>query len=201
MYDLALAFWMLMAIAAATEIPPLEVDADGVAAAPPSPEPPFALEVLDACERSPATWLSTPPDGASDEFLSGAPAADAVALSVDVESSDAAIVTPPFAVTSRITNALAVWLLMFSASAMPIAALPPVVSPDAVVFEVACCVAATVSPQSGHGIDIGLPVPTSDTVETLLMAIESAGAIETPPPDAPVIAWVFITSVVEPSSP
>ena len=53
----------LTATAAATATGPSLVEADGVGVEPP-PEPPLPDAVELACERSPATWPSTPPDGA-----------------------------------------------------------------------------------------------------------------------------------------
>src|SRR2546430_10771454 len=113
--------WMLIAIAAATEMPPPLVDADGVASAPPSPPPPFALEAPAAFARSPCTWPSTlcVPEPSS----AGAPAADAVASSVEDDVFVALIVIAPPALMPRSEKPSAVWLLMFSASALPLAAL------------------------------------------------------------------------------
>src|SRR5690242_15540884 len=86
---------------------------------------------------------------------------------------------------------------MFSASAMPTAALVPVVSPDDVVFEVAFVVAlseaAPVPMVGGPGLMVAC-------VATLLIAIAMAGAAETPPPDAPVFASVVMVFVVAPDS-
>src|SRR5438067_6826282 len=127
--------WMLIAMAAATEMPPPLVDADGVASAPPSPAPPFALDAPDAFARSPCTWPSTlwVPELSS----AGAPAADAVASSVDDEVFVALMAIAPPALMPFSEYASAVWLLILRASAMPTAALLPVVAPDAVVCELA----------------------------------------------------------------
>src|SRR6267142_6770409 len=133
---------MLMAIPAATLTPPDDVSADGVAAAPPSPPPPFAVDLVLAFERSPEIWLSTPlpaPPPLLD--ASGAPAADATADVVDVDAVEAEMVRVPPAVMSRAVQASASWFAMLRASAMPIEASPPSVSPCADVVADACCVA------------------------------------------------------------
>src|SRR3954468_20941816 len=90
----AMDFAMLMPTAAATDTPPSEVDAFGVADALPSPEPPFD------CERpfaKPRCWFAcavTPlvvPSLGLLEPSAGAPAADAVASAALPDDSPASI--------------------------------------------------------------------------------------------------------------
>src|SRR5689334_1384260 len=142
------------ATAAATLMPPLEVEADGVLSLPVS-LPPFALAVLFAWLRSPATWPSTPPDGASPLPFAGAPAALAVALLSTAVGPVAAKVTAPPARMLRCVVASAVCVAKVSASAAPIAALPPCVSPDAVVVALAFVMALNVTAPLGVWIGPG----------------------------------------------
>src|SRR5688572_17048267 len=124
----------LIATAAATLIGPALVDAEGVLSASPSPSPPLADDVVSACVRSSEICSSTPPAGASGSPSSGAPADDAVADVVEVELVDAAIVSVPSVLMELSEYASATWFAMLSASARPIAAVAPSVSPCAVVF-------------------------------------------------------------------
>jgi hypothetical protein len=110
------------------------------------------------------------------------------------------VVDGPFAVNVRAPPALsgprvvavAVWFANVSAIAAPIAAEPPVVSPDALVFAVAVVFAVNaMSPSAAWGATAALCA-----IEvTLLIATATAGATETPPPLAPVTALVVIVFV------
>src|SRR2546430_14667703 len=79
---------------------------------------------------------------------------------------------------------------MVKASENPTAALAPVASPSAFVAADAVwsAVAATAPPSV-----IGEPVPIAAVVVMFEMAIPAAGAMETPPPDAPVWASVLMS--------
>ena len=136
-------FTMLIAIAAATEMPPAEVSALGVSVAP-LPSAPLSAALASAVSRSPLIALST--DGLGPAWsASGAPAAEAVevVVFVDVPCARNVIAPPAFAVPS--TPARTVWLAIVSASAKPTAAVEPVASPAAVVVTVAAWVAVPVS--------------------------------------------------------
>src|SRR5438270_3243873 len=95
----ALTLAIVIETAAATEIPPPLVDADGVTV-PPEPEPPFAAAVSLACVRSPCTFESTvSPAGWSGESSAGAPAAEAVAELADDDGPSASKLIAPVALT------------------------------------------------------------------------------------------------------
>src|SRR4029077_15854003 len=66
------------------------------------------------------------------------------------------------------------------------------VSPLALVFAVALFVA---QPSQSPVVIIAEPAPSWVVVVTLSIAIATAGAIETPPPDAPVFASVVVVLV------
>lgn len=121
------------ATAAATMTAPLEVEADGVAVGP-DPAPLLDVAVVSAKARWVLTWPFTPPLGAAVEFLSGAPAVDAVP-SLSVEDEPVAVnVTAPATVNDRAVEAVTEWLAKVSANAAPVAALEPLVSPVALVI-------------------------------------------------------------------
>ena len=125
-----------MPTAAATLTGPLLLSAEGVSP-PPSVSPgvpPLALRVWLAWVRSPAICPSTLWVVAGSVSSPGAPAALAVAEALEAEVVEAATVTEPPAVMPRALQASARWLAMFSASAIPIAAVAPTVSPWAVVI-------------------------------------------------------------------
>jgi hypothetical protein len=120
------------------------------------------------------------------------PAAEAVADEDVVDGPVAVNVSVPPAVSGPSVVAVAVWLANVSATAAPMAAEPPVVSPDAVVFAVAVVVAPNaMSPSAVCGATELLRAID----ETLLIEIATAGATETPPPFAPVVALVVIVLV------
>src|SRR6185503_8934921 len=184
----ALAVEIVSEIAAATVIGPPDVEADGVAASPESPAP-FAAATPSAELRSAPTWLSTLPL----LFVSGAPAALAVAAEDAVEPVDAVSVNVPPALTFVAVLANAVCVANVSAIAAPMAAEPlEVVSPEAVV--VADAFVAALPFQSPAATKPG-PKPKSAVDETLSIAIATAGAIETPPPLAPVSAFTVVALV------
>ena len=95
------ALTIVTATAAATETGPPEVDADGVVLEP-LPDPPLAEEAAPACERSPVTWPSTPPDGAELDV----PPADAVAEPFVVLVPVAVKVAAPPTVSERFVVAV-----------------------------------------------------------------------------------------------
>ena len=123
---------METATAAATEMPPPEVEADGVGVEAP-PEPPLADERLLALLRSPLTVSSTPVPGAPADGACAAPLALAVAsLSVeDVPSAWKEMA--PAAVMLRYAEESTVWFETVTATAAPTAAVEPEAEPDAVV--------------------------------------------------------------------
>ena len=92
---------IVTATAAATDTGPPDVEADGVEAEL-APEPPFAADWLPAVERSPATWPSTPPDGAALDV----PFADAVADPFVVEEPVALNDAAPATVRERFVVAV-----------------------------------------------------------------------------------------------
>src|SRR5258708_20426827 len=101
---------MLTETEAATATLPCEVEAEGVEVEP-EPPPPLADAVESAFERSPATWLSTPPpDEPPPELLPGAPAAEAVVVATELESP-AAVRLPAAAVRFRAMVAMTHGLL------------------------------------------------------------------------------------------
>src|SRR6185503_4853813 len=113
------------------------VEALGVLALP-APSPPLPVAALFAKPRSPATWLSTLPL----LFVSGAPAALAVAFEAEVDVVFAVKLTAPPTLIGRSVVAVALWFAKVSAAAAPIAAEPlEVVSPEAVVVAVAVVLA------------------------------------------------------------
>src|SRR2546421_3181143 len=180
---------MFTPTAAATEIEPLDVDAEGVFVEP-ELRPPFAPAVEFAWPRSPATWPSTPPAGAPAEPSPGAPAAEADASDSELDEPSACRLIEPAAVTSRCVVASTSWFAMVSASETPIAAEPVVVAePSAVVSADAVNVAFASS----------LPVSVSSAPRPIVAfdvmfesAIATDGTIVTPPPEAPVLACVVI---------
>ena len=98
-------------------------------------------------------------------------------------------IAPP-ALMLRAVVAVAVWRAKVSAIAAPRAADPlELVSPCAVVFAVACVVAVKVALPEGDCCGPGFVCAALDA---LLMASATAGAMVTPPPDAPVFAVVVI---------
>src|SRR5207248_3589114 len=122
------------------------------------------------------------------------PAADAVADDDAVDVVVALSVTALVALMSRNVVAVAVCDTNVSAIAAPSAAEPlDVVSPAAVVVAFAVVLAVNVAVPVG---DRPAPNPACASLATLLMASATAGAIETPPPDAPVLASVVIVFVV-----
>ena len=179
---------IVTATAAATETGPPEVVADGVELEP-EPEPPLADETLPAFERSPATWPSTPPDGAELDV----PFADAVAdPSVVIEPvavKDAAPVTS----RERFVVAVTVCVASVTATAAPTAAVEAAADPDAVVATDAVCVATTVSVPPTVVVP---PVPSDASVVTVDSETATEGAIATPPPAAPPVEVVVIVSVL-----
>src|SRR5688500_16194970 len=190
MYACEMDFWMLIATAAATLIGPPLVSAGGVVPAPPSPSPPFADDVVVAWLRSAATWLSTLCEVPGSPSSSGAPAALAVAEALEFDFVDELIETAPVALISRSAYASVLWLTMFSASAMPMAAVAPSVSPCAVVTTSESCDALMVtSPVTS--IWVGPGFVYAFTV-TLLMTTDTAGATATLALDAPVVAVVIM---------
>src|SRR2546428_5175451 len=127
-------FARLIANAAATETPPDDVAAWGVGSAPAVPLPPAELSVALAKLRSAATELSTPlPALPPPDASPGAPAAEAAALADVSEEPCAASDTAPPAFTLRRRVDSLKWLAIVSASAKPIEALEPAVSPEALV--------------------------------------------------------------------
>src|SRR2546421_10623688 len=109
---------MFTPTAAATEIEPPDVDADGVEVAP-EVRPPFPPAAEFAWLRSPATCPSTPPAGAPDEPSPGAPAAEADASDSELDEPNAWNETAPPAVTSRKVVASTSWFAIVSASETP----------------------------------------------------------------------------------
>ena len=84
-----------------------------------------------------------------------------------------------------------------SATDAPIAAVLPVVSPVAVVFVVAVVAELKVIAPSA---DCAGPALFEARVATLSIAMATAGAMLTPPPDAPVFADVVVAFVAAASS-
>src|SRR5918994_4185829 len=180
---------MLMPIAAATDTPPELVSADGVSAAPPSPFGDMPL----AKPRSPSTCESTLCSVSGSLSSSGAPAAEATALALELDAVLDEIMTGPPALMFRSEYASLTWLTMFSASAMPTDASPPSVSPCAVVTaELVCSAFTSTAPLTFTPV----PADRNAFTVTLLITTEIAGATETPPPDAPVFASVVIAFVL-----
>jgi hypothetical protein len=186
------AFAMTIAIAAATLTEPLLVEADGVLAAP-EPAPPLAVAVEFAKPRSPETWLSTLPL----LFVSGAPAALAVAFAVAIDGPLAVKLTAPAALSDLPVVAIARWLANVSAIAAPTEAEPPAVTPEAV--EPAVAVVLAVKDMSPLALWAG-PGNTCAFAATLLIVIATVGAIETPPPLAPVVVFALAVLVAEAES-
>ena len=176
----------MTATAAATDTGPPEVDADGVEA--PPPEPPCADERAPALPRSPATWPSTPPDGAELDV----PFAEAVAVPFVVLEPVAVNDAAPPTVSARLLVAVTASVASPTTTAAPTAAEPPAAEASTVVVTPAVWVAATVSEPPSV---VGPPVPIEASVVTAESETATPGAIATPPPDAPVCAVVVIESV------
>src|SRR5438067_181781 len=180
------------ATAAAMLTPPCDVEACGVAGVSLEPVVPLADAALSACERSPATWPSMPPAGA--ELV---PPALAVAVDETVDGAFAVSVIAPPACSDAWLDAKAVWFAKVSATDAPIAAVPPVVSPVAVVLVVAFVAEVKVmAPRA----DCTAPALFAARVATLSIATATAGATLTPPPKAPVFADVVVVFVADASS-
>ena len=123
---LAEALAIVTATAAATDTGPPEVDADGVEL-PPEPEPPLPDDRLPAFERSPATWPSTPPDGAELDV----PVAEAVAelfVEVDPVAVNDAV---PVTLSERLDVALTSCVASVTATDAPTAAVEADAEPEA----------------------------------------------------------------------
>jgi hypothetical protein len=165
------------ATAAATLTEPELVDALGAAVAPDPPAPLVAAAPF-AKLRSFASWPSRllPAE-------SGAPFAPAVALEVACDGPVAANVTAPADVSERSVVASAVWSAKVSARAAPIET-EPAAAPLAVAVAVAFVVAVY------DALPTFVVGPPSDraVLRTLLIAMATAGTIETPGPDAPAFA-------------
>src|SRR6267378_100082 len=193
----ATAVTRLIATAAATDTPPLDVFASGVFAASPVPLPPLFNDVPFANERSCETWSLTPFDAcpvesegaAAPDASCGAPAADAFAVAEVSEDPFAEIVTEPTAVTSRESRASAMWLAMVSASETPIAAVLPCAEPSALVLAEAVWSALALNAPL---MSSGAPTPTVASVVMFERAIATDGTIATLPPAAPVLACVVM---------
>ena len=178
---------IVTATAAATDTGPPDVDADGVAVEL-EPDPPLAADWLPAFERSPATWPSTPPDGAELEV----PFADAVADPFVVEEPVALIVAAPPTVSERLVVADTASVASVTATAAPTAAVEADAEPDAVVVADAVCVAVTVR---FPATDVAAPVPIDAVVVTVESDTAIDGATATLPLAAPPVAVVVIVSV------
>jgi hypothetical protein len=179
---------IVTATAAATDTGPPDVDAKGVVVEL-EPEPPAAVEWLFAFVRSPATWPSTPPDGAADDV----PAADAVAVPfVELDPFAVTLAAPP-TVSGRALDAVTTFVASFTVTAAPIAAVDACAPPVAVVVADAVCVAETTSAPPSV---VGPPVPIDAVVVTVDSETATAGATPTPPPDEPDSAAVVIVFVL-----
>src|SRR5438270_1291944 len=188
----AVAFSIVIATAAATETEPADVFAAGVDVVPLS-APPFALAVVSALPRAPATWPSTPLAGAPDAASPGAPPAEAFAADVAAPEPLAVSAIAP-ALSSRATVAATAWFAIVRASETPKAAVDAVeASLPAVVDSDAVCVAVALSAPVRT---VAAPGPTFASVTTLESETATAAATETPPPEAPVLASEFIVSEV-----
>src|SRR5918995_2679899 len=184
---------MLMPIAAATDTPPELDSAEGVSPAPPSPPPPFADDMPLAKPRSPSTCESTLCSVSGSLSSSGAPAAEATALALELDAVLDEIMTGPPALMFRSEYASLTWLTMLRDSAMPTDASPPSVSPCAVVTaEFVCSAFTSTAPLTFTPV----PAERNAFTVTLLITTEIAGATDTPPPDAPVFASVVIAFVL-----
>ena len=132
------------AMAAATLIGPAEVDALGVLVPPSRHHRQRSRCCWPRCARRrsdhPRHLAGAPllPDP-------GAPAAEAVADELISDRSRALKLTAPPAERSRSVLASALWVAKVSAMAAPIAALPAVVSPEALVFVAAVVFAVKVA--------------------------------------------------------
>jgi hypothetical protein len=179
---------IVTAIAAATDTGPVDVDADGAAPAL-DPEPPLPDERLPEFERSPATWPSTPPDGAELDV----PFADAVAEPF-VELVPVAVkVAAPVTLSERLLVAVTACVASVTATAAPTAAVAAVAEPEAVVVTDAVCVAETVSAPPSVAVP---PEPIDASVVTVEIDTATDGTIATPPPAAPLVDVVVIVSVL-----
>ncbi len=138
---------MFTPMAAATETPPLSessVSAFGVSAESPSPEPPLSCDNRSAKPRWLSTCCVTPlvlESAGSPLLVSswGAPAALAIAPDELSDDPSAEMLTAPTALIERSVQASTLWLAIVSASATPIAASLPSVSPRALVSADAIC--------------------------------------------------------------
>ncbi|HEX7526909.1 MAG TPA: hypothetical protein VF327_11410 [Gaiellaceae bacterium] len=176
---------IVTATAAATEIGPPDVVADGVEV-PPAPEPPLVEESVFAFERSPATCPSTPPG-----VELGEPFADAVALSLVVVVPVALNVAVPALRPAARLDAVTLCVAMVTATAAPTAAVAADDEPAAVVVALAVWVAVT----TRAPVRLTDAVPSVACVVTVESATATAGATVTPPPEAPAVASVSIESV------
>jgi hypothetical protein len=184
---------IVTATAAATEIGPPEVDAEGVPV-PPEPEPPAAMDCAPAFERSPATWPSTPPDGAELDV----PFADAVAVLLVVEEPAAVTLAAPVTMSVPLVVAETECVASVTATAAPTAALLADAEPDAFVVVAAVWFAETTSAPPTVAV---LPEPIDAVVVTVESETATDGTIETPPPAAPdcdvvVIEFVLVACTV-----
>ena len=143
---------------------------------------------LPAFERSPATWPSTPPDGAELDVPFADAVADPFVEVVPVAVTDAA---PP-TVSVRFVVAVTAWVASVTATAAPTAAVEAEAEPEAEVVTEAVCVAATVSVPPSVTL---VPVPSEASVVTVESETATDGTIATPPPAAPVTEVVVIVSV------
>jgi hypothetical protein len=177
-------FVIVTATAAAIAIGPLLVAAEGVPV-PPEPAPPFAPATRSALLRSPATCPSTPPAGAPLDV----PPADEVAVPLVEDEPVAVTDAEPPTESARAFDAVTVWLATVSASETPTAAPDAAADPDAVVVAEATCVASSVR---FPPMLVAPPVPIFASVVTVENEMATDGAIEAPPPDAPVVETVVI---------
>src|SRR5439155_14757139 len=124
---------------------------------------------------------------------SGAPAALAMAPDELSDDPSAEMLTAPTALMERSVHASTLWFAIVSASATPIAASLPSVSPRALVSAEAVCDA----PMCAAPLSvIVLPEARYAYVVTFESAMLMAGATATPVAEAPVFASVFIRFVV-----
>ena len=187
-----LALSMLTAIAAATAMPPPEVEADGVAV-PPEPVPPLAVAVVSANPRASAACPSTPPKGDPGAPEPGAPAAEALAWLPLIDVPFAAKLTAPPAASDRDVVAETAWLAIVSASDAPTAAVeaPLATAPEIVETDAVCDAVAPSAPP----ILVRDPAPSEAVVVTFEIDTDTAGVTATAPA-APILASVVIESVV-----
>ena len=179
---------IVTAIAAATETPEPELSSALGVAVEPLPAP-GATE--SAWSRSAWTWPLTPPAGAPASPSPGAPAAEAVAFEVALEEPSAWKLTSPPAVTFRSVVEVTEWSAKVSAIAAPTAASAASAPPTASVS------ADAVSSAFASTLPVVVSVPPVRTpivaaLETLEIAIATAGATATCGLAAPVFAVVVI---------